>query len=35
MWPIKVIMCIGIFLMLLQAISELLKDILRLRGEEI
>jgi len=33
MWPIKVTMCIGIFLMLLQAISELFKDILRLRGE--
>ena len=33
LWPIKVAMCIGIFLMLLQAISELLKDILRLRGE--
>ncbi len=35
LWPIKVIMCVGIFLMLLQAISELLKDILRLRGEHI
>jgi len=35
MWPIKVIMCTGITLMLLQAISELFKDILRLRGEEI
>lgn len=35
LWPIKVIMCIGIFLMLLQALSELLKDILRIRGEEI
>ena len=35
LWPIKIIMCIGIFLMLLQAISELLKDVLRLRGEEI
>lgn len=34
LWPIKVIMVIGIFLMLLQAISELLKDILRLRGED-
>lgn len=34
-WPIKLIMVIGVFLMLLQAISELLKDILRLRGEEI
>ena len=35
MWPIKVIMCVGITLMLLQAISELFKDILRLGGEEI
>lgn len=35
LWPIKTIMCIGIFLMLLQALSELCKDILRLRGEEI
>lgn len=34
-WPIKLIMVIGVFLMLLQAISELFKDILRLRGEEI
>ena len=34
MWPIKVIMCIGISLMLLQAISELVKDIFRIRGEE-
>lgn len=32
LWPIKVIMCIGIFLMLLQSISELFKDILKLRG---
>ena len=32
LWPIKVIMCVGIFLMLLQAISELFKDILRLRN---
>jgi TRAP-type mannitol/chloroaromatic compound transport system permease small subunit len=31
LWPIKVIMVTGIFLMLLQAISELLKDLLRLR----
>lgn len=35
LWPIKVIMCTGIFLMLLQAISELLKDILRLKGHDI
>ena len=33
MWPIKITMCIGIFLMLLQAISELFKDILKLKGE--
>ena len=32
-WPIKVFMCLGIFLMLLQAISELSKDLLRLKGE--
>ena len=35
LWPIKVIMCVGIVLMLLQALSELAKDILRLRGEEV
>ena len=35
MWPIKVIMTFGFFLMLLQAISELIKDIARLRGETI
>ena len=35
LWPIKVTMCIGIVLMLLQAFAELFKDILRLRGEEI
>ncbi len=35
LWPIKVIMCTGIFLMLLQSLSELFKDILRIRGEEL
>jgi len=35
LWPIKSIMCFGIFLMLLQCVSELMKDILHLRGEEI
>ena len=35
LWPIKTIMCVGILLMLLQALSELCKDILRLRGEGI
>ncbi len=32
-WPVKVIMVIGIFLMLLQSISEFFKDIFKLRGE--
>ncbi len=32
LWPIKTIMVIGIFLMLLQAVSEFFKDILRIRG---
>ena len=31
LWPIKVVMCIGITLMLLQALSELAKDILFLK----
>ena len=31
MWPIKLIMCIGISLMLLQAVAEGLKDIARVR----
>lgn len=35
LWPIKVVMVIGMFLMLLQCISELLKDVLRLKGEAI
>lgn len=34
MWPIKTIMVIGIFLMLLQVLCELAKDILRLKGHE-
>lgn len=33
MWPIKVVMCIGIILMLLQAVSEFFKDIARIKGE--
>lgn len=34
-WPVKVIMIFGIFLMLLQAFSELFKDVARLKGREI
>jgi TRAP-type mannitol/chloroaromatic compound transport system permease small subunit len=33
MWPVKTVMIVGFFLMLLQCISELFKDILRLKGE--
>ena len=33
LWPIKTVLCIGIVLMLLQALSELFKDFLRIRGE--
>ena len=32
-WPIKIVMCLGIVLMLLQAVSELFKDILKLKSE--
>lgn len=35
LWPIKMIMVTGIVLMLLQAVSELFKDILRICGDEI
>lgn len=35
MWPIKIIMCTGIFLMLLQSVAEFLKDVARIRGHEI
>lgn len=35
MWPVKVVMIVGFFLMLLQCFSELFKDILRRRGEVI
>lgn len=34
LWPIKTAMCLGIFLMLLQAVSELFKDIACLKGFE-
>ncbi len=35
LWPIKGMMTVGIFLMLLQCTSELFKDILRIKGETI
>ena len=33
LWPIKVIMVVGIVLLLLQAVAELCKDVLKIRGE--
>ncbi|MEF3048266.1 TRAP transporter small permease subunit [Pseudotabrizicola sp. L79] len=35
MWPIKVTLCVGFALMLLQALSALIKDIATIRGEKI
>ena len=35
LWPVKVVMIVGFFLMLLQCISELFKDLLRIKGEAI
>jgi len=35
LWPIKLIMIIGIFLMLLQTISELVKDIAKIKGVDL
>ncbi len=35
LWPIKSIMTVGIFLMLLQAIAIFFKDLARVRGEEV
>lgn len=34
-WPVKAMMTFGIFLMLLQAVSEFCKDIARLKGHDI
>jgi TRAP-type mannitol/chloroaromatic compound transport system permease small subunit len=35
MWPIKVTICVGFALMLLQAVSELFKDIAKIRAIEL
>lgn len=35
MWPIKVILTFGIFMMLLQCVAILIKDVAKLRGEEV
>jgi len=35
LWPIKLVMCIALVLMILQASAEFLKDVARVRGREI
>ncbi|KJZ17996.1 TRAP transporter small permease subunit [Loktanella sp. S4079] len=35
LWPVKAVMVLGLFLMLLQCTSELCKDVLRIKGETI
>ncbi|HEU0221908.1 MAG TPA: TRAP transporter small permease subunit [Paracoccaceae bacterium] len=35
MAPIKIVMCIGIFLMVLQAIAQLIRDLAAVRGESL
>lgn len=35
LWPIKTLLCIGIFLMILQSLAEFFRDIGRLRGVDI
>ncbi len=34
-WPVRLISCVGIFLMLLQGIAVFFKDIAKIRGEEL
>lgn len=35
LWPVKTILCFGVFLMFLQCLAELCRDILRLNGQEV
>ena len=35
LWPIKVVICLGIVMMLLQASAEFFRDVTRIRGEEL
>ncbi|MFU1479309.1 TRAP transporter small permease subunit [Roseovarius sp. C7] len=34
-WPVKALLCLGVFLMLLQCLAEFFRDIARLRGVEV
>ncbi|QGX99369.1 TRAP transporter small permease subunit [Roseovarius faecimaris] len=33
LWPVKIILCLGVFLMLLQCLAEFFRDIGRIKGE--
>lgn len=35
LWPVKLTMCLGVFLMILQVLAELIRDIATLRGESL
>ena len=35
LWPVKTILCLGVFLMLLQCLAEFFRDLCRLKGEAI
>lgn len=35
LWPIKVLLCIGVFLMILQCVAEFFRDLGRIRGVEV
>ncbi|HAR52532.1 MAG TPA: C4-dicarboxylate ABC transporter, partial [Roseovarius nubinhibens] len=34
-WPVKALLCFGVFMMLLQCLAEFFRDIARLRGVEV
>lgn len=35
LWPIKLVMALGIFMMLLQAVAEFIRDVARIRGRDV
>ncbi len=35
LWPVKTILCFGVFMMLLQCLAELFRDLARIKGEAI
>jgi len=35
MWPVKLVLCVGVFLMILQTLAEFFRDIARIRGVEL